>query len=396
MATIPGLGVYTTDHTLNTFVQFSGNSTNVDNLGAFTAVYDSGTFTTLPDGILSIGLTYAGGNGQGAIYNPPQPGSWAIEWPGQGGLVGMLGQPVTPIAPSQTCPSIPTAQSFQFVTLPNAGDNAGTAYGSLNIAAIGSAVNFTNISQLSISGSSPTDPSPTTVAGTCSPTVLGHVISVPDTVTITDPGNGEQVTPTATIAIGPTGFLVEDNGGGDNVMGAGNGAIGLPVPAGPLSTSTLTSAQYTGFIYGTGALGNNLKNLVAVPSSTLIASFGYSDVQTACPTPPAPQTSTILYGGEFAANDPAKNSYGNCDFAVDFGVQDAKTNGLYSAATVWIGAAFPGNPIGQSYSFPAVAIAAQLQGKNAIFVIGLDTTGLKNISQGQQTQDWGIYLLQSN
>jgi hypothetical protein len=77
-------------------------------------------------------------------------------------------------------------------------------------------------------------------------------------------------------------------------------------------------------------------------------------------------------------------------------MQDTKTNGLYPSATVWIGESFPGNTTGQNYSFAAVAIAGQLQGKNAIFVIGLDNVGLKTVSQGRQNQDWGIYLLQSN
>jgi hypothetical protein len=77
-------------------------------------------------------------------------------------------------------------------------------------------------------------------------------------------------------------------------------------------------------------------------------------------------------------------------------VQDTKTNGLYPAATVSIGAGFPGNTTGKKYSFPAVAIAGQVQGKFAIFVIGLDAIGLQIVSQGQQSQDWGVYLLQSN
>jgi hypothetical protein len=308
----------------------------------------------------------------------------------------MLGQPVTPVAPSKTCPSFSQAASFQFVTLPNAGDSTGTAYGDLSITASGSAFSLKNIAQFTVTGTAPANPSAATAAGVCSPTVLGQVIAVPSTVTVTDPGNGEQVSPTATLAIGPTGFLVEDSGGGNNVMGGGNGAIGLEIPSSPLSTSSLTAAQYTGFIYGTGAAGNNIQNLVAVPSSSRIASFGYPNLGTACPTLPAPQTSTILYGGEFASNNPAANAYGNCDFALDLGMQDTKTNGLYPSATVWIGESFPGNTTGQNYSFAAVAIAGQLQGKNAIFVIGLDNVGLKTVSQGRQNQDWGIYLLQSN
>lgn len=384
----PGVGAYLIDHTAGTFVQYAGNKT---------VVYDSGTFTTLGNGIESIALTYSGGNGsQGALLSPPQTGSWAVEWSGQGALIGMLGQPVTPVASNATCPSLSTATAFEFVTLPTSGNSTEVAYGTLNIASTGTAINFTGIAQYTLSGGVPVNPSAATVSGTCSSTVLGQTISVPNTSVVSNPGNGQLVAPSATIAIGPTGFLVEDNGGGDNIMGGGTGAVGLPVPAAALTTSTLTGAQYTGFIFGTGAAGNNLQGLAAVSSSSRVASFGYPNLATACPTLPAPQTATILYGGEFASNNPAGNAFGNCDFAIDFGTQSTKTNGLFPSAVVWIGASYPGNATGKSYSFPAVAIASQLKGKNAIFVIGLDATGLKTISQGRQSQDWGVYLLQSN
>jgi hypothetical protein len=50
-----------------------------------------------------------------------------------------------------------------------------------------------------------------------------------------------------------------------------------------------------------------------------------------------------------------------------------------------MGASYAANTTGKTYSFPAVAIAGQLNGKNAIFVLGVDST-----------QPWAIYLLQSN
>jgi hypothetical protein len=92
----------------------------------------------------------------------------------------------------------------------------------------------------------------------------------------------------------------------------------------------------------------------------------------------------------------ANGGYGNCDFAIDLGAQDSSTNGLFPSATVYVGAGFcPSNgsaacpPVAQPYHFSAVAIAGQLNGKYAIFLIGEDTTGSPN-------QAWGIYLLQSN
>ena len=70
---------------------------------------------------------------------------------------------------------------------------------------------------------------------------------------------------------------------------------------------------------------------------------------------------------------------------IDLGTQDASNNGLYSQATVWIGSNYAANTTGKAYSFKAVAIADELNGKFAIFVIGYDST-----------QPWAIYLLQSN
>jgi len=376
-------------------------------------VYNSGYFTPLTNGILSIGVTYGSGTlvgGTLSTYNASAANSWAVELPGQAGLVGLSGQTVIPIAPNQTCPSLTTAQSFQFVTLPTAGDSTGTAYGSVSIASSGSTLNFSNISQYTVGGSNtPTNAATSSsMQGACGPTIYGQTISIPDTVTIT----GSSASPAATIAIAPSGFLVEDNGKNSSglyqtALGAGVGAIGLPVLTSALPTSTLIGTHYVGFIYSTGSgpLDPMKPNHIAVSPSSLVASFGYPN-QTACSTAQTglpTQTGTIIYGGEFSNNNPYANAVGNCDFAVDLGAQSTTTNGLYPNATVWVGTAFPRTASGTGYSpqsnnpdsFSAVAIAGQIQGKYAILLIGYDPTSLKNVSTGA-TQDWGIYLLQSN
>ncbi len=76
-----------------------------------------------------------------------------------------------------------------------------------------------------------------------------------------------------------------------------------------------------------------------------------------------------IYGGDFTNDDPSTYSdgYGNCDFAVDLGVQDPNNNGLYPHATAWMSGSYTANTLKNTYSFPAVAIAGQLQGKYAIF-----------------------------
>jgi hypothetical protein len=170
----------------------------------------------------------------------------------------------------------------------------------------------------------------------------------------------------------------------ENVLGAGTGAVGLPKPSSALNTSAVIGAQYLGFIYGAGATSGS-------PSrSSHLASFGFSTVPSGCASVAA-TTSTLIYGGDFPQangqdNPSASTSgFGNCDFAIDLGTQDSANNGLYSQATVWVGANYTANSTAARYSFPAVAIAGQLNGKYAIFLIGTDSI-----------QPWAIYLLQSN
>jgi hypothetical protein len=409
------LNTYSIDRTAKTFVRESYDPKQ----GNERYVRSSGGFDVLSQGVLGIGITYSceiGGNicgGNGVNYSPPQTGSWAIELPGQAALVQVLGTPFVPLASNMTCPTATTAQNFQFVTIPSPLSSktirqawnplTDTAFGSFSLTASASTVTFSNVSQstLPVAGGPPgvpSNPSPASVTGVCSSTFYGQTISVPTSQNVTFAGSNPPTTlPTATIAVGSSGFLVEDNGTYStlsgvadadpyqNLLGAGIGAVGLAQPASALKTSDVVGAQYTGFLYGSGTAVPN------VPSTSRIASFGLTGQQTACPTLPA-QTGTLIYGGEFTDNKPsAANAAGICDVAIDLGTQDAKTNGLYPAAKVYVSGTFPGNKGGKgsTYSFSAVAIAGQLTGKNAIMLIGLDTLGTPK-------QAWGIYLLQSN
>jgi hypothetical protein len=125
-----------------------------------------------------------------------------------------------------------------------------------------------------------------------------------------------------------------------------------------------------------------------------VASFGFATLPTNCKST-ATQTSTMIYGGDFTNNNPSLAStqtaggFGKCDVAIDLGTEDPNNNGLYPNAKVYVGTAFQGNGLGAKYNFPVVAIAGQLNGKYAIFLLGADTKGSPN-------QAWGIYLLQSN
>ena len=413
-AGVGNLQSYVIDHSANFFVA----SYYVPQTTTLT-IQDSGSISQLSNGIFDLDITYYP---EEDLSSPPLTGNWDVEIPGQAALTELeitnssgTNTSFAPLVPTLSCPSLPAAENFLFVTIPNPLSSKATivagrwnptletAYGIASIATSGSTVQFSNISQHTLPAASggapgtPLFPASGNVAGACSPGFFGQTISVPSSVTLTTAAGGSSVTPFATIGIGPAGFLLEDLASGlgsssssttpyENVLGAGYGSIGLIEPTAPITTSTLASTQFQGILYGaasgsSAAAGN--------PGFRLIGSFGYSNLQTSCPTLPAPETSTLLYGGEFANNDPSANSFGNCDLAIDLGNQDAKNNGLYPAATVYVSAGFPNNGLGSAYSFPAVAVAGQINGKYAIFLIGVDTNG-------SPSQPWGIYLLQSN
>jgi hypothetical protein len=412
-AGVGNLETYLIDHTANDFVVTSYGPSGA-------AIQASGSVSPLANGILDLDITYLPGE---IISSAPQTGNWAVEIPGQAALMELettssfgTNTSFAPLVPTQSCPNLSTAETFQFVTIPKRlgsqstvvangwNPQLETAYGSVSIATSGTTVEFSNISQHTFpaasggAAGSPINPAMATATAACSSTFYGQTISVPSSVTVVNPGQGtSSVPPSATIGIGPSGFLSEDSGSPqgpndpsippyENVLGAGYGAIGLMEPSAQITTSALASAQYQGVLYG-AASGSS--SGVANPGFRLIGSFGYSNLQASCPTLPAPASSTILYGGEFASNDPSASSFGNCDLAIDLGNQDASNNGLYTATTVYVSASFPNNGHATAYSFPAVAVAGQISGKYAIFLIGLDTIG-------SPSQPWGIYLLQSN
>jgi hypothetical protein len=433
------LTTYAIDHTANTTCNTSPTLSINCNDGTFVrstysasgaTIQDSGVIPlsppngpTFPDEIYGLDTTYINGGSNGTVtLSGPVAGSWAVELPGQAALVELnvpqektnqggsiipAANYFTPAVPTESCPSLATEENFQFVTIPKILASASsqsitatawnpkleTAYGTLKISTSGSTVNFSNVSQFTLAAQGsgvPIVPAAVTATASCSPTYYGQVISIPGNSTVNSEGS---ITPAATIGIGPSGFLVEDAGTGndpatglpyENILGAGYGAIGLPQPSSDL-TSSLIGAQYQGFVYAPGASG-----------FSVIGSFGgSSSAQASCATllgqlaaAHFQLSSNSVYGGEFAGNDPSSHTSGNCDIAIDLGLQQGG-NGLYSQATVYVGTAFPENGLGSIYSFPAVAIGGQLQGKNAIFLIGADRAG-------SPSRSWGIYLLQLN
>ncbi len=379
-------------------------------------VADAGFIAPGARGLLELGLLASyqfnsSGQSVATTYTRQQnqPGGFALELANQaGGLAQFVGEPVTPLVPTTSeCPSIGTAKTYLFVTIPGALRNSNatvlpltwdplkeTAYGSVDISTDGSTVKLANIkhSLLPSSGGSLQPANPTSVAGACGQSIYGNTISIPGEVSVLNPGQG-QTNPTQAIAgISPSGLLVEDNGTHLastglsldylSALGAGTGAIGLPRPSTALDLTALTGAQYMGFIYGAGTSGAN----TSTPTgwSSHLASFGgFSSVPSTCPA----GTSNPIYGGSFTGDDPStsSNGFGLCNVTIELGAQDPSNPGLFPTARVSIGATYVANTTRATDSFSAVAIAGQLNGKFAIFVLGVDST-----------QPWEIDLLQSN
>ena len=419
------LATYTIDDKAETFAQFtyafSGGGVNQQG----PQMNYSGNITTLSRGLLGLGIDYSHGpygqsfTGSGNLppYNPPLTDNWAIELSGQaGGLVNLQGMPFVPLVAALDCPNFTTPTTFQFVTIPASVTNGtttmpnwnslfDTAYGRVDVSTSGNAVTFNNIQQFNGNGMKlmsyqdlANNPSSiTSTTGACSPTFFGNTVSAPNPLTITKPGIGQTVQPAAVVGIGPSGLLLEANktydfgtsnssiSGYQPFLGAATGAIGLPKPSSPIDTIALTGAQYLGILYGGGSTGSDW--------TSLIASFGFQNLPSNCPV--IPSLKNPIYGGDFPGDNPgsvgvqANGGYGNCDVVIDLGAQDTANNGLFPNATVYVGSAFAGNRTNNTYPFSATAIAGQLNGKYAIFLIGVDTVGTPN-------QTWGIYLLQSN
>lgn len=419
------LATYNVDDAQDTFAALTYSFGSGDQKGP--QLDYSGTSSVFARGLRSFDISYSNSNygssvnnGTGILYNPPLTGNWVFELSGQaGGLVNFNGMPFVPIVAANACPAYSTATPFEFVSIPSyigpnlAGLTGGiqnwspqsdTAYGIVDVASKANAISFTNIQQFTSAGTkvasypdltgNPT--AITSISGACSPTFYGNTVSVPTQTEITDPGVGEIIASSAIVGIGPSGLLLENDGQSSNLvsnatyagyepfLGSGTGALGLPQPSGQVDTGALMGAQYLGTIYGGGSDAGNW--------TSVVASFGFPSAPSDCPSG---SFQSPIFGGDYPGNDPTQSpqgtssGYGNCDVVIDLGKQDATNNGLFPNATIYLGSTFAGNTSKSNYRFPATAVAGQLSGKYAVFVIGVDTTGTPN-------QAWGIYLFQSN
>jgi hypothetical protein len=274
---------------------------------------------------------------------PPafQPAGFALEIPGRAALVrpGLNTTPVVPVVAQTTCPSF-SGVTLQFVTLPSSSWAVRTdpAYGSLQVSASGTAWTFSNFKQSTLGGSA-TRPGAALSPGVCAQSLAGMVVTIPPNP--------------ATMALGPSGFFVIDEGPGNP------GEVGVIQPATALNTSSVVNSLYLGFMYEPAA------GLVGLPV-TQLAAFGCSG--SSCPSPPSP---TSLVGGVFPTDDPSTPA--NTDTSIDLGQQDSASSGLYKKAQVTIPDPFAvcGTGTG-TCTLPAAALIGNPEGKFAIFLIAQD------------------------
>jgi hypothetical protein len=250
--------------------------------------------------------------------------------------------------------------TFQFVTLPTSTWTAGTdtAYGSFQansvmLSSSGNTWNFSNLTQFNLAKTQ-SQSEPTLSDGICAQSAVGTVVSIP---AASATGNA------ITVAVGPSGFLVLNNGQNTS------GAVGLIQPSTALNTSSLLSANYLGFI-SEPAIPIPLSG---VPTANQIAFFG-------CPSSGCPASGNSLVGGAFPSDDPTQPA--NTNITINLGTQNATDNGLFDSATVSIpdpvgvctapgvaGKDSQGNP---TCTLPAAAVAGNPENKFAIFLIAQD------------------------
>ena len=419
------LSTYTVDDAKKTFAQSIYTFGSGDQKGP--QLDYSGTSAALSRGLQEFNISYSNSSygsavnsGAGQTYNPPLGGNWFFELPDQGGgIVNLKGMPFVPLVAARGCSPGTKAVTYQFVSIPTyiGPDEAGFSggiqnwtpetdigYGLAQVSAKGTTVNFDKIQQFTAGGTKISnyrdlDGNPaaiTSTSGACSSTFNGNTISVPGQVIITNPGVGETISSPAVVGIGPSGLLLENNGQTSNLvsnaslagyqhfLGSGTGAIGMLQPSSQVDVSALLGTQFLGVIYGGGSSTGTW--------TSVLASFGFPSSPAGCPS--GAFTSPLL-GGDYPGNDPGQSApggqvgYGNCNVVIDLGKQDSSNNGLFPNAKVYLGSNFAGADANSAHSFSAAAVAGQLDGKYAVFVIGVD-------SAGTPQQAWGIYLFQSN
>lgn len=302
-------------------------------------------------------------------------GGYAVEIPGRAAILRPGDTSMFPVisvqASTSACPAPLQNTTFEFLTLALPHYSQApvyAAYGSLQASSSGTAWKFSNLQMFAHDGTSLNPPTPS--AGLCSYTQEGYVTNIL-------PAKETQNLPW-TVAVGPSGYLVVDQGQGDGLAYQGTpvpdpsigpfGLVGFPQPSTQIDTSGLVGGKYIGFAYEPYN-GDALR-----PVTQPIAFNGGSG--------------TVATGGLYPNDDVTQTPPGN--ISLDLGPQDSGVNGLYKSVTLttpdtYNGCAFEtyggtdanGNPTCIAYG---VAIAGLVEGKYVLYVTvadrSLETRGI--------------------
>lgn len=367
----PGLWSLSLDHTQNAFGYQSLTY-------PATPASAGGNFFT-SNGFLNLGMSSSGAS----EYAAEMPGNVAVFRPGD--------DTVAPVVSVQQggCFAIGGYVRFQFVGMPSPynyylyGGN-GVGYGSIvaSTDATGTAWTFGDQVQYQLpvtglrgTGAAANVATLSQFSASCASSNGATTITVPANAVVTEP---------TTFAISASGFLIEDQSIGNVLSNKGyppNSFVGMVQPSSPLTTASVTSGSYIGFLYeGAGFQPG------ALDASTMPVAFT-----------PAVGLSGSLTGGEFPNDDVTQLA--NTNLTITLGTQDTANNGLYTGATVTLpdpqqlcsknspSGGTPGLDINgnATCTVAAVVVAGSAGGKYAIFLAAYD---------GTTQHDMGIYLFQ--
>jgi hypothetical protein len=285
----------------------------------------------------------------GETNTPPafQPAGFALEILGRAALVrpGVNTNPLVPLVAQSSCPVIGSQMNLQFVTLPNSTWAAATdtAYGSFQVSTNGTTWNFSSYQQFTLAGSS-NQAGAMLSPGVCAQSLAGMVVTIPPNTTVSTTG---------TLALGPSGFFLVDQGSGSP------GLVGVVQPSTTVSAANVVSGQYFGFMYEPAAA------LTGLPV-TQMAAFGCTG--SSCVAPPS-QSSIV--GGVFSTDDPSQPA--NMDTTITLGSQNSASNGLFGNSSVTLPDPSSVCNTGTGMcTFPAVAVVGNPENKFAMFLIAQD------------------------
>ena len=300
-------------------------------------------------------------------------GGYAIEIPGRAAIFRPGNDstfPVVSVAASTSgCQGLAQQTTFEFLTLPPvlySQAPAYAAYGSLQASTSGATWSFSNLQMFTLDGTA-LNPS-TPASGLCAYTKEGYVTNI---IPSKETGNLPW-----TVAVGPSGYLIVDQGQGNGPTYQGPvpnqfgpfGLVGFPQPSSRIDTGSLAGASYIGFAYEAYGLA------VSHPVTQPLAFTGGSG--------------TVAIGGLYPNDDVTQTPPRN--ITMDLGREDSKTNGLYPSVTVTMPDTYKGCVL-QSYGGTdpdgnptciahGIAIAGSIEGKYVLYVSlndrSLETRGI--------------------